>query len=217
MRFDQRRAEDGVVVVMDRLGNGGPWRTNDTFPTLEEVVGDGWSSAILEAILPPDRAWAWWGPTATYKLTRLPGDSAPDVVDTGTLAGVVVRRLRLERMTLAFVPPGDLTSQRTVTAWAGADPEQAAEHIWTAADDRPWSTDAIVGWCRDPGQWSDAATVPHQPAERIATMFDQQIFLALVSDAAASAIAALRNLAARWRLSIIGGPNGYAWPVRPRR
>lgn len=205
------------VGIPDRLGSGAAWRIDESFPTLEEVVGDDWSSAILREILPLDRVWAWWGGTDIYKSTRLPTNDASDVVDPGTLVGVVTRRLPLERRTLAFVPARDLPSQQTVIMWAGGDTEQTPDHIWTAFNDRPWNTDAIVRWCRDPGQWSDATTVPHQPAERIVTLFDQQIFCALASDAAAPVVARLGDLAARWKLSIISGPSEYAWPARPRR
>ena len=62
-----------------------------------------------------------------------------------------------------------------------------------------------------------AATVPRQPAERVVTLFDQQIFCALHSDVAAPVITRLGELAARWKLSVIPGPSEYAWPAKPRR
>src|SRR5881392_1361358 len=92
------RGEWTYVGIPDRLGTGAPWRIDETFPTLEEVAGDDWSGAILREILQPERAWAWWGRTDIYKSTGLPRSPAPDVVDSGTLAGVVMRRVRLDGM-----------------------------------------------------------------------------------------------------------------------
>jgi hypothetical protein len=74
-----------------------------------------------------------------------------------------------------------------------------------------------VSWCRDEDQWSDAETVPRQPAERIITLFDQLIFCALPDRTAAPVIARLGELATRWGLSVVPSPNDYAWAVRPRR
>ena len=53
---------------------------------------------------------------------------------------------------------------------------------------------------------------PGQPAERIVTLFDNQIFWAGPAHAAEVADARLEELAARWGLSIVGGPLEYACP-----
>lgn len=158
--------------ISDRLGTGRPYQLDDSFPTLEEVGGDDWSAAILQHLLPPDRAWAWWTRTEVYKSTHLPTTRAPDVVDHRTLPGVVTRSLLLERMTLAFVPGGDLSAQQAVVKWAGLDTEQTPDQIWTAPENPQWNTDRIVSWCRDAERWSDATTVPQQPAERIVILGD---------------------------------------------
>lgn len=193
--------------IPDRLGTGRPYQVNDSFRTLEEIGGDEWSAAILQQLLPPERAWAWWTRNEVYKSAHLPTNRAGDVVDPQALSHVVVRRLLLEQMTLAFVPSKDRASQETVAEWAGLDTEQVPDQIWTAPDAPRWNTDAIVSWCRDEDQWSDAKTVPHQPAERIIILFDQLIFCALPDRAAAPVIARLGELACRWMLSVIPGPN----------
>jgi hypothetical protein len=210
-----RTTRDGWthLGIPDRLGTGGLWKNEETFPTLEEVAGADWSAAILGAILPADRTWAWWTRSEVYRSTMLPTTSAPDDVNPGALDRVVARRLRLTGMTLAFVPAGDSASQKTVANWAGSDVEKVPEHLWTGPDIARWSSDAIVAWCRDTAQWSDRATVPHQPAERIVTLFDNQIFWAGPESVAAVAVAQLKELAPRWGLSIVDGPLEYAWPV----
>jgi len=202
--------------IPDRLGSGGLWKSGETFPTLEEVAGDDWSAAILRAILPDDRAWAWWTRSEVYRSTKLPTTSAPDDVDPGALDRVVARRRRLDGMTLAFVPARDSASQETVAHWAGSDVEKIPDHLWTGPDSAKWASEAIVAWCGDAAQWSDPATAPHQPAERIVTLFDNQIFWAGAAPRAAVAFARLEELATRWGLSIVDGPLGYAWP-RPAK
>jgi hypothetical protein len=203
--------------IPDRLGTGRPYQINDSFRTLEEIGGDDWSAAILQQLLPSDRTWAWWTRNEVYKSTHLPTNRAGDVVNHRTLSHVVVRRLLREQMTLAFVPSQDRASQMTVAEWAGLDTEQVPDQIWTAPDVPQWNTDAIVSWCRDEDQWPDAKTVPHQPAERIVTLFDQLIFCALPDRAAALVRSGLKDLGIRWGLSVIPGPTEYAWAVRPKR
>ena len=198
--------------IPDRLGTGALWKDADSFPTLEEMVAEDWSSAVLGAILPVDRAWAWWTRSEVYRSTKFPTTSAPDEVDPGTLDRVVARRMRLEGMTLAFVPPRDSVSQEKVAYWAGSDVEKIPDHLWTGPDIGRWNTEAIVAWCRDAAQWSDPETAPHQLAERIVTLFDSRIFWAGPAPAAAVANARLEELATRWRLSIVEGPLEYACP-----
>src|SRR3954471_16301660 len=117
-----RTTRDGwtCLGIPDRLGTGAPG-TSETFPTLEEMAGDDWSAAVLAAILPVDRAWAWWTRSEVYRSTKLPTTSAPDEIDPGALDRVVARRMRLDGMTLAFVPARDSASQETVAHWAGSD------------------------------------------------------------------------------------------------
>ena len=57
---------------------------------------------------------------------------------------------------------------------------------------------------------------PGQPAERIVTLFDNQIFWAGPAHVAEVGDARLEELAARWGLSIVGGPLEYACP-RPAK
>jgi len=42
--------------------------------------------------------------------------------------------MRLEGMTLAFVPPRDSVSQEKVAYWAGSDVEKIPDHLWTGLD-----------------------------------------------------------------------------------
>lgn len=104
-----RTTRDGwtYLGIPDRLGTGALWTSGDTFPTLEEVAGDDWSAAVLGAILPVDPAWAWWTRGEVYRSTKLSTASAPDEIDPGAVDRVVARRMRLDGMTLAFVPARD--------------------------------------------------------------------------------------------------------------
>jgi hypothetical protein len=199
--------------IPDRLGSGGLWQPGDSFPTLEEVAGEGWSSSILSALLPAERAWAWWTRNDAYRSTKLPTTSAGDDIDLGELEQVVVRRMRLSGMSLAFVPARDLASQQIVTHWAGNDVEQIPDHIWTAPNAAQWSSDEIVAWCRDADQWSDRTTIPRQPAERIVTLFDNQVFCAVREEQAPQISSRIAGLASTWNVSIIDGPLEYTWPV----
>jgi len=83
-----RTTRDGwtCLGIPDRLGTGALWTSADIFPTLEEVGGDDWSAEVLAAILPGDRAWAWWTRSEVYRSTKLPTTSAPDKIDPGALA-----------------------------------------------------------------------------------------------------------------------------------
>ena len=199
--------------IPDRLGDGGLRRADDSFPTLEQIAGEGWSAEILRQLLSEQRAWAWWTRTEAYGGSRLPAQRAPDRIDPSTLTSVVARRWLLQGMTLAFVPAKDAPARDTVLEWAGADTEQTPDVIWTAPDDGQWDVNEIMSWCREAAAWTDAASARQQPAERILVLFDGRICCALPSTAAASTIARLGDLAARWRLSVIPGPSEYAWPA----
>jgi len=210
------RAAWTYLGIPDRLGTGALWTSGDTFPTLQEVAGDDWSGAVLGAVLPGDRAWAWWTRSEVYHSTKLPTTSAPDEIDPGALDRVVARRMRPDGGTLAFVPPRDSASQEIVVHWAGSDVEEVPDHLWTGPDATRWNSDAIVAWCRDPARWSDPTVAPLQPAERIVTLFDNEIFWAGPALAAEVAGRRFEELATRWGLSIVDGPLEYAWP-RPAK
>jgi hypothetical protein len=81
-------------------------------------------------------------------------------------------------MTLAILPAADSGAQASVLEWAGVDTD-LAEQVWTAPDGARWNLDEIVSWCQVPEQWRDRSSVTRQPAERIVTLFDSQIFCAL--------------------------------------
>ena len=93
------------------------------------------------------------------------------------------------------------------------DVEQIPDHIWTVPEAPRWNSNEIVAWCRDARLWSDPTSVPRLPAERIVTLFDNQIFWVGTEDAATVVASRLEELAARWELSIIDGPTAYASPT----
>ncbi len=201
------------IGIPDRLGDGQLRRADDGFPTLEQLVGDDWSGAILRQLLAEPRAWAWWTRTESYKGAGLSGQRAPDRINPAALTTVAARRWLLQGMTLAFIPGRDASARDAVLEWAGADSEQTPDAIWTAPDDSSWDPDALMAWCRDPTAWTSAASAREQPAERMVVLFDGKIFCALPSPAAAPTLLRLHDLAARWRLSVIPGHSEYAWPA----
>ncbi|HXU81322.1 MAG TPA: hypothetical protein VN914_07990 [Polyangia bacterium] len=207
--------ERTYLGVFDRLGDGRSYPASGTVPTLEEIGGDDWSGEVLAQLLPAERVWAWWTRTAVHRNTGLGGERAPAAVDVSTISRPLVRRLLLERMTLAILPAADSGAQASVLEWAGVDTD-LAEQVWTAPDGARWNLDEIVSWCQVPEQWRDRSSVTRQPAERIVTLFDSQIFCALAPPAAKEAMKRLETLARRWGLRVVPGPPEYAW-VAPLR
>ena len=169
---------------------------------------------MLEVLLPKDRVWAWWTRTDTYARAGLPTAPASREVNRLAIAEVVVRRWLWRGHTLALIPPVRPREQGLVRHWAAYDTEQTPDHIWTAPDGiERWDFDAIAAWCSERGAWGDSRTIASQPAERIVTSFDGQIFCATASATAARLLQSLEDLARAWGLGVIAGLPRDAWPA----
>jgi len=210
--------ERTFIGIPERLGDGGSWRVDDQFPTLEEIAGEDWSEAVLDVLLPGDRTWAWWTRTDTYAKTGLPKARAGDDVNPAAVTEVLVHRQFWRGMTLALIPPSRPREQGLVRHWAASDTEQIPDHIWTAPDAiGGWDLEAIAAWCFDRDAWGDPRTIASQPAERIVTSFDGALFCGLSTDAAKVALHDVTALSERWRLRVIAGRPEDAWPGKVGR
>jgi hypothetical protein len=128
------------------------------------------------------------------------------------LGGLTVESLLLKRMTLAIAPPMAAEARAAVVEWAAVDTEQIPDHVWTAPDGAvSWDLEEVVGWCLDPKRWGNVGALASQPAERIVTMFDGQIFCALAPPAAEKTMKQLESLVRGWGVRVIPGPPEYAW------
>lgn len=79
--------DDGCLIgISQRLGDGIRYSkdTFDSFPSLEETVGENWQSTVLAALLEKDRLIAWRTSTRVFKksgLRRYRTDKLPDQLD----------------------------------------------------------------------------------------------------------------------------------------
>jgi hypothetical protein len=210
-----RAAERTFLGIPDRLGAGGSYRDLEA-PSLEQVAGDGWSEELLGRLLPRRRPWAWWTRGAVVKQAGLPSTAAPRRIDLRTIAATCSRRFRLRGTGLVIVPPAATSDQELVLAWADQDTEEIPDHLWSAPDGLDeWNTDEIARWCSERAAWSDPSSLAGLPAERVLSMFDGYVFVALAPPATEEAVAALGALADRWGIAVGAGRPEYAWVSPP--
>lgn len=209
-------ARHTLIGLPQRLGGGKlPTReTYDLFPPMEAIVGDNWLSQCLGILLPRPAAWVWWVPSRREGLTRLAPAAMPAVIALQTLDHILSRRWFRRGMTLAIVPPARVDAQNLVLEWAGVDTEQAPEFLFTApASLGTWDSKSISDWCLDRSAWRDPDSLAAIPAERIAVLFDGDLYCAFPPDHATAVRQELQGLATRWGLRMISGPAELAWPT----
>jgi hypothetical protein len=215
--------DDGCLIgIPQRLGDGKRYSkdTFDSFPSLEEAVGENWQSAIVSTLLEKDRLLAWWTSTRVFKesgLRRFRTDKLPDQLDmSNPPKNLSIRRFTIRGNILVVMDASDDNLRSSTSDWCGADTETAPEFIWSAptATDH-WDIVQITDWCRSSARWPDPISLLPSYARRMIALFDGDIYCALAQTDAGNVMSALHGLADLWDISIISGPDEYSWiPVQ---
>lgn len=207
-----------LIGIPQRLGDGKPYSkdTYDTFPHLEEVIGEAWEEKILSILLPSDRCWAWWTTTSVFNQTDLanyPKAKLPKRFDlTRPPAKLCTQRFIFRGQILVVSSLNEREIQDKIIKWAGWDTETNFDFLWVAPDQTQiWDIQVIKQWCGSKEKWDDLETVIPSNAQRIIGWFDGDIYCVLPNKETEMLISGIRTLADSWNLSIIPGPKEYSW------
>ena len=215
-----RSTRDGLcrLGLPQRLGDGRPYVKDSyqSFPSLEEVAGDGWCSAILSELLGDLGLVAWWTTTKVLKESGLSGRGAAKLPDHLNLAApgghlwVETFAWRGRALLLADLAERELAD--LVLEWAGGDTEFDVEFLCSAPrGDETWELETVRRWCKAKEDWGRPEALVPAGAGRVVALFDGDIHCALPEAAAAAVLRSLTDLAASWHIEVIAGPEEYSW------
>ncbi len=215
-----RSNQSGVyrLCLPQRLGNGELYTDSryQTFPSLEEVVGEDWYPAIIAKLIDDVGFAAWWTKTKILKKSGLLGYSPaalPDHLDLSDPGGHLF-------LTKSFIPRAkkllvaDLAVPEIVDSirhWFGIDTEFDIEFFFVPPNGKSWDMSPIQDWCKEKKQWSYPEKLVPEHAERIIAIFDGDIYCVMSKAAAKVSIQLLTALAESWQLNVIPGPERYSW------
>lgn len=186
-----------------------------SFPSLEEVAGDGWCRAILSELLGDPGLVAWWTTAEVLKTSGLSGHGAarlPDRLNLDRPGGHLwVETFAWQGRALVLADLAAPEVADLVLAWAGGDTEFDIEFLFSAPGGGTWDLETIRRWCGAREDWSRPESLVPARADRVVALFDGDIYCALPEAAATAVLPSLTALAVAWRLEVIPGPEGYSW------
>jgi hypothetical protein len=207
-----------LIGIPQRLGDGMLYskRTFDSFPSLEETVGENWDASIVSTLLEKDRFVAWWTSTSVFKKSGLRSyrsDKLTDPLDISSpLKNLYTRRFPFRGHILVVMDASDDKLRSCISDWCGGDTDRQPEFIWSAPPiTDQWGTAQITDWCRSSDRWSDPISLLPSHARRVIALLDGDIYCALEQIDAGNVMSSLHALADLWDVSIISGPDEYSW------
>jgi hypothetical protein len=213
-----------LIGIPQRLGNGMLYSKDsfDSFPSLEEVVGENWQSAILSKLIEKEQLIAWWTSTGVFNKCGLRSyrtNKLPDRLDSSiSPKNLYIRRFPFRGNILVVMDPSDDERRSRLSDGCGGDTETAPEFVLSAPTTTDhWDIEQITDWCRSSARWPDPMSLLPSYARRIIVLFDGDIYCALAQADTGNVMSALHGLADLWGISIISGPDEYGWMAVQRQ